>query len=127
MKIRSTRSFNAIPATKIRGVFNMYISNLLCKMYRKYFIYFSLTFFLFLTSVKFLVANSYLPTYLPPIFLLQGPLSFDVFLFLYLNLNADNTSCNQGPVYMRKNTSPVSPGAERRGGVKSLFREIRMN
>ena len=31
MEIRSTRSF--IPATLIRGVFNLYLSNLLCKMY----------------------------------------------------------------------------------------------
>ena len=38
MEIRSTRSFNAIPAM-IRGVFNFYVSNLLCKMYCKYFIY----------------------------------------------------------------------------------------
>ena len=38
MEIRSTRSFNAIPATLIRGVFNLYL-NLLYKIYCKYFIY----------------------------------------------------------------------------------------
>ena len=32
-----------------------------------------------------------------------------------------------GPVYMRKKTSPAKPRAESRGGVKSLFREIRKN
>ena len=32
MEIRSTRSFNAIPATLIRGVFNLYLANLLCEM-----------------------------------------------------------------------------------------------
>ena len=47
MEIRSARSFNAIPATIIRGVFNLYISNLLCKMYCKYFNYFFIYFFLF--------------------------------------------------------------------------------
>ena len=36
MEIRSTRSFNAIPATLIRGVLNLYLSNLLSKMYCKY-------------------------------------------------------------------------------------------
>ena len=30
-------------------------------------------------------------------------------------------------VFMRVFHSPVSPGAERQGGIKSLFREIRMN
>ena len=67
MEIRSTRSFNAIPATIIRGVFNLYLSNLLCKMYFKYFIYFFTYIYLFpfsLTIVNFLVANSNLPTYL---------------------------------------------------------------
>ena len=38
MEIRSTRSFNAIPATLIRGVFNLYL-NLLYKIYCKYFIF----------------------------------------------------------------------------------------
>ena len=33
MEIRSTRSFNAIPATLIRGVFNSFLLNLLCKLY----------------------------------------------------------------------------------------------
>ena len=37
MEIRSSRSFNAIPATIIRGAFNLCVSNLLCKMYCKYF------------------------------------------------------------------------------------------
>ena len=44
MEIRSTRSFNAIPATIIRGVFNLYISNLLFKMYCKYFLSFFIYF-----------------------------------------------------------------------------------
>ena len=47
MEIRSTRSFNAIPATIIRAVFNLYISNLLCKMCCEYFILFLIYFFLF--------------------------------------------------------------------------------
>ena len=38
MEIRSTQPFNAIPATLIRGVFNLYL-NLLYKIYCKYFIY----------------------------------------------------------------------------------------
>ena len=46
MEIRSTRSFIAIPATLIRGVFNSYL-NLLCKMCCKYFIY-SFIFYLFI-------------------------------------------------------------------------------
>ena len=58
MEIRSIGSFNAVPANIIGGVFNLY--NLLCKIYCKYFIYF----FLFLTIVNFLVANTYLLTYL---------------------------------------------------------------
>ena len=64
MEIRSTRSFNAIPATLIRGVFNLHISNLIWKIYCKYLIHaFIYSFFpLFLTTVKFLVAK---PTYLP--------------------------------------------------------------
>ena len=45
MEIRSTRSFNAIPAAMIRGVLNLYISNLLCKMYCKCFNYFFIYFF----------------------------------------------------------------------------------
>ena len=39
MEIRSTRSCNVIPATLIRGVLNMYISNLLFKLNCKYFLY----------------------------------------------------------------------------------------
>ena len=38
IEIRSTRSFNAILAALIRGVFNLYL-NLLYKIYCKYFIY----------------------------------------------------------------------------------------
>ena len=37
MEIRTARSFNVIPATLIRGVFNLYLTNLLCKLYCKYF------------------------------------------------------------------------------------------
>ena len=33
MEIKSTRSFNDIPATLIRGVFNLFLANLLCKLY----------------------------------------------------------------------------------------------
>ena len=39
MEIRSLRSFSAIPATLIKGVFNLYLTNLLCKLYCKYFVY----------------------------------------------------------------------------------------
>ena len=54
MEIRSTQSFNAIPTAMNRGVLNLFISNLLCKMYCKYFDYFHLFFpFLFLTIVNF--------------------------------------------------------------------------
>ena len=44
MEIKSTRSFNAIPATIIRSVFNLHVSNLLCKMYCKYLCIFSFFF-----------------------------------------------------------------------------------
>ena len=66
MKIRSTRSFNAIPATVIRGVFNLYISNLLFKMYCKYSIYsFHLFLAFFFNYCKlFLVANLNIHTYI---------------------------------------------------------------
>ena len=47
VEIWSTRSLNAIPATIIRGVFNLYISNLLCKMYCKYLFIFSFIFTFF--------------------------------------------------------------------------------
>ena len=40
MEIKSAQSFNAIPAISIRGVFNLYLSNLQCKLYCKYFISF---------------------------------------------------------------------------------------
>ena len=67
MEIRSTRSFNAIPATLIRGVFNVYF-NLLFKIHCKYFIYlfFYLLFPFLLTIVSFFlfVANLYLLIYL---------------------------------------------------------------
>ena len=71
MEIRSTRSFNAIPATFIRGVFNLYL-NLLYKIYCKHFIYFFIYSFIYLlfpfllTIVIFFlfVANLYLLTYL---------------------------------------------------------------
>ena len=53
MEIRSTRSFNAIPATVIRGVLNLYISKLLWKMYCKYSNYLFIYFFSFLTTVNF--------------------------------------------------------------------------
>ena len=51
-EIRSTRSFNAIPATIIRVFFNLYISNLLCKMYCRYL--FFIYVFVFPTIVNFL-------------------------------------------------------------------------
>ena len=54
MEIRSTRSFNAIPATVIRGVFYLCISNLLSKMYCKYFIY---SFHLFLAFFPLTIVN----------------------------------------------------------------------
>ena len=66
MEIRSTRSFNAIPATIIRGVFNLYISNLLLKcIVNTLLIFFHLFLPFSLTSVNFLVANSYIHTYIP--------------------------------------------------------------
>ena len=61
MEIMSTRSFNAIPATFIRGVFNVYLSNLLCKLYCKYFIY---LFFFFYHCKIFLFRGKFLLTYL---------------------------------------------------------------
>ena len=68
MEIRSIQSFNAIPATLIRGVFNWYVSNLLCKLYCKYFIHASIHLFFpfLLTIVNFFkfVTNLYLLTYL---------------------------------------------------------------
>ena len=39
MEMWSTRSFDAIPATLIRGVCNLYLSKLLGKLYCKYPIY----------------------------------------------------------------------------------------
>ena len=63
MEIRSTRSFNAIPATIIRGVFNLYISILLFKMYCKCFIYF-IYFYLFRYVNYILVANFNINTYI---------------------------------------------------------------
>ena len=64
MEIRSTRSFNAIPATIIRGVFSLYVSNLFRKMYCKYFIYF----FIYHLNIAnfFLVRGKYILTYLFP-------------------------------------------------------------
>ena len=59
MEIRSTRYFNVIPATMIRGVFNLYISNLLGKMYCKYFNHFYINFFFFSNHRKYLEANIY--------------------------------------------------------------------
>ena len=53
MEIRSTRSFNAIHATIIRGVFNFYISNLQCKVYVNILFIFVIYFFLFLTIENF--------------------------------------------------------------------------
>ena len=52
MEIRSTRSFNAIPATLIKGVFNLYV-NLLYKVYCKYFIYSSICLFILLFALYF--------------------------------------------------------------------------
>ena len=64
MKVRLTRSFNAIPATLIRDVFNLYLSNMLCKLYYKYFIYLFILLFDHCKCSQF-VANFYLLTYLP--------------------------------------------------------------
>ena len=36
MEMNSTRLFNGIPATIITGVFNFYLSNLLCKLHFKH-------------------------------------------------------------------------------------------
>ena len=52
MEIRSTRSFNAIPATLIRGVFKLYL-NLLYKIYCKYFIYLFIYLFIHLFALSF--------------------------------------------------------------------------
>ena len=61
MEVRSTRSFNAIPATLIRGVFYLYL-NLLMKCF--IYLFFYLLFPFLLTIVMFLlfVANLYLLT-----------------------------------------------------------------
>ena len=67
MEIRSTRSFNAIPATLIRGVFNLYLNLLMKYIVNILFIYsFILLFPFLLTIVIFLlfVANLYSLTYL---------------------------------------------------------------
>ena len=64
MEIRSTRSFNAIPATIIRGVFSLYVSNLFRKMYCKYFIYFFI-YHLNIANFFWFVANTYLLIYFP--------------------------------------------------------------
>ena len=69
MEIRSTQSFNAIPATLIRGVFNLYL-NLLYEIYCKYFIYlfihlFALSFSFNHCNFLLFVANLHLFTYLP--------------------------------------------------------------
>ena len=58
MEIRSTRSFNAIPATLIRGVFNLYLSNLLSKMYCKYFFIHLFIFSFSFNHCKFFLFNS---------------------------------------------------------------------
>ena len=63
MEIRSTRSFNAIPATLIRGVFNLYL-NLLHKICCKYFIHlfihlFALSFSFNHCNFLLFVANLY--------------------------------------------------------------------
>ena len=63
MEVRSTRSFNAIPATLIRGAFNLYLSNLLRKLYCKYFIYLSILLFYHCKIFNFVV-NVYSLTYL---------------------------------------------------------------
>ena len=52
LEIRSTRSFNAIPATLIRGVFKLYL-NLLCKFYCKCFIYLFIYLFIQLFALSF--------------------------------------------------------------------------
>ena len=64
MEIRSTRSFHAIPATIIRGVFNLHVSNLLFKMYCKYLIYIFIHFFLFLPLQIFQIHGKCILTYL---------------------------------------------------------------
>ena len=64
MEIRSTRFFNAIAATIIRGVFNLYLSNLLFKIYCKYFIYlFHLSLPFSLTIVNFF-SGKFIHTYI---------------------------------------------------------------
>ena len=68
MEIRSTRSFNAIPATLFRGVFNLYLNLLYKNIVNILFI-----FFIYLLALSFsfnhcnfllFVANLYLLTYL---------------------------------------------------------------
>ena len=62
MEIRSTRSFNAIPATLIRDAFNFYLTNLLCEFYCKYFIHlFILPLYHY---IFFLFRGKVLPAYL---------------------------------------------------------------
>ena len=52
MEVRSTQSFNAIPATLIRGVFNLYLNLLLKYIVNTLFIY-SIYLSFFLTIVIF--------------------------------------------------------------------------
>ena len=58
MEIRSTQSFNAIPATLIRGVFNLYL-NLLYKIYCKYSIYLFIYSFIYLFILLFAFSFSF--------------------------------------------------------------------
>ena len=53
MEIRSTRSFNAIPATLIRGVFNLYLNLLIKYIVNTLFIY--LFFYLFIYLFYFFI------------------------------------------------------------------------
>ena len=62
MEKRSTQSLSSIPTTLIRVVFNLHVSNLLCKLYCKYSYRFILLFSCLL-SVDFSLANFHLPTY----------------------------------------------------------------
>ena len=53
MKIRSTQSLNAIPATIIWSAFNLQLSNLLCKLHCKNILFISLTISKFSICEKF--------------------------------------------------------------------------
>ena len=61
-EIRSTRSFDVIRALSIRVFFNLYLTNLLCKMYCKCSIYLSILPFFLFAIVIFLFLGKFLPT-----------------------------------------------------------------